>query len=157
MTTKYQIASQIFTNLTSNLTEDTAQSKLCSRIKSFILSESQSGSVMSNMAFAINFVSGAGDIREESITPLFERYVKLTEFVKEHSLRFPLEESLIEEVIKLQEDDGAGVSGSGAGSVAAPLGPVATNNTSGVAKLDYPIGEKPVKRKKEDAIDSPTS
>lgn len=154
----YKSASDIFNHLTTSLNVDlTPEKELCHKIKSHIL-ESKSDSLVSDMAFAINFVSGSGTILNENISPLFEKYVKLANFVKENSLRFPLEETLIEEMIKLQEDDGAGVGSSGPGSVSAPAGPIATptNNTTGVAKLDYPLGEKP-KRKKDNAIDSPTS
>lgn len=146
----YQAANRIFTRLTTSLNEESIpESLLCSKIKTHIL-ESKSDSLVADMAFAINFVSGSNSILSGNVNSLFEKYVKLSSFIKENTLRFPLEEALIEEIIKLQEDDGGGAS-------PAPTGPVATNNTSGVAKLDYPIGEKPIKRKKDDASDSPIS
>lgn len=146
---------KIFTGLTVGLSESTPESNLYAQIKSHILSESDS-SFLSKLAFAMNYLNNIEQINESTIGATFQNYVKLAEFVKENSLRFPLEETLIEELIKLQEDDGAGVGSSGPGSVSAPAGPIATNNTSGVAKLDYPLGEKP-KRKKEDASDISSS
>lgn len=148
---------RVYEYLLTNLCEDIHKNpvvNLFGKLRAFILSEENRSSIITNTALAMNFIP-LDEITEENADKLYDRFVTLSEFVKENNLRFPLEEVMIEELV-LQEDDGAGVGSNGPGSITAPASPIATNNTSGVAKLDYPIGKAP-KRKKEDAIDSPTS
>lgn len=135
----------------------TPEQKLCRSIRTYILQEENRPFLIQNIALAMNMVSNSL-VEESNAQKLYEKFIRLTSFVAENSLRFPLEETIIEEAIALQEDDGAGAgsSSTGPGSMVAPASPVATNNTSGVAKLDYPLGESP-KRKKSDASDSTNS
>lgn len=117
----------------------TPEQKLCRSIRAYILQEENRPFLFQNIALAMNMISNTL-VEESNSEKLYQKFLRLTSFVAENGLRFPLEETIIEDAISLQEDDG--------GAPAAPAGDAPTNNTSGVAKLDYPLGESP-KRKKE--------
>jgi hypothetical protein len=116
--------------------DDMPYGQMISAIKHHII-ESKDVPIIRNTANALNFLSSISeDVSFKTLDKHISSYKKLNEFILENNLRFPLEEMVVEEFVKsLTEDEG---------TVAEPA---PTNTTSGVAKVELPIDQKPIKRK----------